>query len=126
MTLLGGVIQAGSDFGVQCLQFVTNVTGIPTGVGSTHFGTAGQLETYAQSNNLLHSTPSLGDIAVYGAGQGGAGSAGHAGIVTALSGGQIGVTSTNWNTAGSGATQNFVGQGGGTPSGYIDPTALGG
>jgi hypothetical protein len=122
MSLIDGVIQAGSSFGVQCLQWVNNVTG---GAGAG-FATAGDLASYASSKGLLHSTPQLGDIAVYNAGQGGAGSAGHAGIVTAISGGAIGVTSTNWGTAGSGATQNFVGQGGGTPSGYVDPTAIGG
>lgn len=127
--LIDGVIQAGSQFGVQCLQAVTNLTGIATSAGGTAFSTAADLANWAKSTGNLSATPALGDVAVWGGGQGGALSAGHAGIVTGLSNG-VQVTSTNW-PSGAGETQYTVGQGNnpvgmGNPLGYIDPTVLGG
>ena len=129
MSLIDGVITAGSQFGVQCLQAVTNLTGIATGVGNASFGSAADLASWAKSSGNLSSTPQLGDIAVWGGGQGGALSAGHAGIVTGLTNGTQ-VTSTNW-PAGSGEAQYTVGTGNnpigmGNPLGFIDPTVLGG
>lgn len=129
MSLIDGVIQAGSQVGVQCLQAVTNLTGIATGVGNASFGSAADLASWAKSSGNLSSTPQLGDIAVWGGGQGGALSAGHAGIVTGLNNGTQ-VTSTNW-PGGAGETQYTVGAGNnpigmGNPLGFIDPTVLGG
>lgn len=121
-TLIDNVIAAGSYVGTQCLQFVNDVT---HGAGAG-FGTAGDLEAYAQSHGLLHATPQLGDVAVWGSNVNQASSAGHAGIVTAISGGQVGVTSTNW-PQGSGAQQYTIGGGNLTaPSGYISPNSIGG
>lgn len=123
--LIDGVIAAGSAVGVQCLQFVNNVTH----GGGAGYGSAGQLEAAAQAGGFLHSVPSLGDIAVWGNHQGGAGSSGHAALVTGLgSGGEVAVTGTNW-PGGSGATQYIVGHnpvGIGAPSGYITPSSVGG
>lgn len=126
MSLIDGVIQAGSSFGVQCLQFVNNITG---GAGAA-FNTAGDLAASAKSSGKLSSTPQLGDVAVWGNGQGGAAGEGHAGIVTGIQNGLVQVTSTNWPKS-QGATQYTVGAGNnpvgmGLPSGYIDPTSIGG
>lgn len=124
--LIDGAIAAGSLVGKQCLQAVTILTGIATQAGGITFGTANDLYTWAKGSGNLSATPALGDIAVYGANMGGAYGAGHAGIVTAVNGSTVAVTSTNWNAEGSGETQNIVGAGGGQPSGYINPTVLGG
>ena len=126
MSLIDGVITAGEAAGVQCLQFVNNITG---GAGAG-FSTAGDLATSAAKSGTLSATPALGDVAVWGNGVNGASSSGHAGIVTGLANGLVQVTSTNW-PGGAGATQYTVGKGNnpigmGQPSGYIDPTAIGG
>lgn len=125
MTLIDGVIQVGSDFGKQCLQWVNDVT---HGAGAG-YGSAGSLELAAQGKGILSQTPHIGDVAVWAANTGGAGSSGHAGLVTGLGGGgEVAVTGTNW-PSGSGATQYIVGHnpvGMGTPSGYINPTSIGG
>jgi hypothetical protein len=131
VSLIDGVLTVGEEAGVQCLQFVTNVTHIATSQGGTAFSSAADLATYAKSHGILSSTPALGDVAVWNASTNGADAAGHAGIVTALgSAGQVQVTSTNW-PGGQGATPYTVGQGNnpigmGLPSGYINPAALGG
>lgn len=123
--LIDGVITAGQDVGKQCLQFVNDL------VGGTRYGSAAELTSAAQSQGILNtsSTPHLGDIAVWGGGQGGALSAGHAAIVTGLSNG-VQVTGTNW-PGGSGAAQYTVGYGNnpvgiGQPTGFINPLAIGG
>ena len=126
--LIDGVIQAGSYVGVQCLQAVTDLTGIAVSAGGTAFNSAADLANWAKNTGNLSATPQLGDVAVWGAGQGGAAGAGHAGIVTGLGGGGVQVTSTNW-PAGSGETQYTVGNnnvGMGAPLGYVNPTVLGG
>lgn len=126
--LIDGVIQAGSYVGVQCLQAVTDLTGIAVSAGGTAFSSAADLANWAKNTGNLSATPQLGDVAVWGAGQGGAAGAGHAGIVTGLGGGGVQVTSTNW-PAGSGETQYTVGNnnvGMGAPLGYINPNVLGG
>lgn len=125
MTLIDNVIQAGSSAGTQCLQWVNNIT---HGAGAG-FGTAADLASYAKTNGLLHQTPQLGDVAVWGNGVNGALSAGHAGVVTGVTNG-VQVTSTNW-PGGQGATQYTVGAGNnpvgmGAPSGYVNPNAIGG
>lgn len=130
MGLIGGVIQAGSQLGVQCLQAVTNLTGIATSSGGTTFSSAADLAQWAKDTGHLLSTPTPGDIAVWGAGQGGASGGGHAGIVSGLGGGGVQVSSTNW-PGGSGETQYTVGKGNnpvgmGDPLGYINPNVLGG
>jgi hypothetical protein len=126
VSLIDGVITAGEQVGVQCLQFVNNVTG----GGGSGYSTAGALEQSAASSGKLHSVPQLGDIAVWGPGANGAAGAGHAGIVTGLQNGLVQVTGTNW-PGGAGATQYTVGKGNnpvgmGLPSGFIDPTTVGG
>lgn len=120
--LIDGVIQAGSYVGVQCLQFVNDVT---HGAGAG-FASAADLATSATQKGLLSQTPQLGDVAVWNAGVGGANAQyGHAGIVTAVSGSSVGITSTDWPN-GSGAQQLLVGHGISQPSGYINPTTIGG
>lgn len=129
MSLIDGVITAGEDAGVQCLQWVTDVTGIATSAGGTAFGSAADLAAYAKNTGILSSTPVLGDVAVWNANTNGASGSGHAGLVTGIgSNGQVQVTSTNW-PGGQGATQYTVGAnsvGMGQPSGYVNPNLLGG
>lgn len=119
MSVLQNVQDAASWAGEQCVAFVQNVTGV---------NVSGNAKDYlTQYASHVHSTPKLGDIAVWGAGVNGADPKyGHVGIVSGLdqSGGTF-ITSTN-APEGSAASTWKLGTLLGAPSGYITPQDVGG
>lgn len=90
---LGAASGAASSALEQCVVFVENVTG-------THYdvGTASQMLNLPGAQSVASgATPNVGDLAIWGANQGGASGAGHVGIVSSISpSGTAYVTSTNW------------------------------
>jgi hypothetical protein len=104
----------------QCVVFVEHVTG----VGYNQPTAASYLTAFSK---YLHTTPQVGDIAIWGANQGGALGAGHVALVTSISpSGSVNVTGTNW-PEGSGAVTRAIGTGGmGVPTAYLTPSDVGG
>lgn len=110
MTSLQQEAQAGFE---QCVVFVEHITGIGYGLPyARNYLNLPGVRTVASG-----ATPKVGDIAIWGANQNQASSAGHVAIVTGLSpSGQATVTGTNW-PEGSSARSMVL-----TPANY--PTAF--
>lgn len=119
MAVLQSVQNAASWAGEQCVAFVQDVTGVLVNGNAKDYLT--------QYSAHVHSTPKLGDIAVWGAGVNGADKTyGHVGIVSAIDqSGGVFITSTN-APEGSAASTWKLGTLLGNPSGYITPQDVGG